>query len=141
MWQSAPENSAILRFYTVQMLKATRLERAFLRYRVPYQIIGGVRFYDRKEIKDVVAYLRLIYQPQDRMSFSRIANVPVRSVGAMSLEKFLHVAIRKRNGYYHSSWKMSIRPVLLPTKAKSSLLSDAGKNSGLYKLTWKHNSD
>jgi DNA helicase-2/ATP-dependent DNA helicase PcrA len=65
------------------------LERAFLRYRVPYQIIGGVRFYDRKEIKDVVAYLRLIYQPQDRMSFSRIANVPVRSVGAMSLEKFL----------------------------------------------------
>jgi DNA helicase-2/ATP-dependent DNA helicase PcrA len=65
------------------------LERAFLRYRVPYQIIGGVRFYDRKEIKDAVAYLRLIYQPQDRMSFSRIANVPVRSVGAMSLEKFL----------------------------------------------------
>lgn len=65
------------------------LERAFLRYRVPYQIIGGVRFYDRKEVKDVVAYLRLIYQPRDRMSFSRIANVPVRSVGAMSLEKFL----------------------------------------------------
>ena len=65
------------------------LERAFLRFRVPYQIIGGVRFYDRKEVKDVIAYLRLIYQPQDRMSFSRIANVPVRSVGAMSLEKFL----------------------------------------------------
>ncbi len=65
------------------------LERAFLRFRVPYQIIGGVRFYDRKEIKDIVAYLRLIYQPNDRMSFSRIANVPVRGVGAMSLEKFL----------------------------------------------------
>ncbi|NTW62153.1 UvrD-helicase domain-containing protein [Candidatus Saccharibacteria bacterium] len=65
------------------------LERAFLRYRVPYQIIGGVRFYDRKEIKDIIAYLRLIYQPQDRMSFSRIANVPTRGIGAMSLEKFL----------------------------------------------------
>lgn len=64
------------------------LERAFLRLRVPYQIIGGVRFYDRKEIKDIVAYLRLIYQPQDRMSFSRIANVPTRGIGAMSLEKF-----------------------------------------------------
>jgi len=64
------------------------LERAFLHLRVPYQIIGGVRFYDRKEIKDVIAYLRLIYQPQDRMSFSRIANVPVRGIGAMSLEKF-----------------------------------------------------
>jgi len=66
------------------------LERAFLRYRIPYQIVGGVRFYDRKEIKDVVAYLKLIYQPNDRMSFSRIANVPTRGIGATSLEKFLH---------------------------------------------------
>lgn len=65
------------------------LERAFIQMRVPYQIVGGVRFYDRKEIKDVVAYLKLIYQPHDRMSFSRIANVPTRGVGATSLEKFL----------------------------------------------------
>lgn len=65
------------------------LERAFLRLRVPYQIIGGVRFYDRKEVKDIIAYLKLIYQPNDRVSFSRIANVPTRGVGAMSLEKFL----------------------------------------------------
>lgn len=65
------------------------LERAFLQLHVPYQIVGGVRFYDRKEIKDIVAYLRLIYQPQDRMSFSRIVNVPIRGIGAMSLEKFL----------------------------------------------------
>ncbi len=65
------------------------LERAFLQFRIPYQIVGGVRFYDRKEIKDIIAYLRLIYQPQDRMSFSRIVNIPTRGVGAMSLEKFL----------------------------------------------------
>jgi len=65
------------------------LERSFIRFRVPYQIIGGVRFYDRKEVKDIIAYLRLIYQPQDRMSFSRIVNVPTRGVGATSLEKFL----------------------------------------------------
>ncbi len=65
------------------------LERAFLQLRVPYQIIGGVRFYDRKEIKDIIAYLKLIYQPNDRMSFSRIANVPTRGVGATSLERFL----------------------------------------------------
>lgn len=65
------------------------LERAFLQLRVPYQIVGGVRFYDRKEIKDIISYLRLLYQPNDRMSFSRIANVPVRGVGATSLEKFL----------------------------------------------------
>jgi DNA helicase-2/ATP-dependent DNA helicase PcrA len=65
------------------------LERSFIRLRVPYQIVGGVRFYDRKEIKDIIAYLRLIYQPQDRMSFSRIVNVPARGIGAMSLEKFM----------------------------------------------------
>jgi DNA helicase-2/ATP-dependent DNA helicase PcrA len=65
------------------------LERALLQQRVPYQIIGGVRFYDRKEIKDIIAYLRLLYQPNDRMSFSRIVNVPTRGVGATSLERFL----------------------------------------------------
>lgn len=65
------------------------LERAFLRLRVPYQIVGGVRFYDRKEIKDIIAYLRLIYQPNDRMSFSRIVNVPTRGVGETSLERFM----------------------------------------------------
>jgi len=65
------------------------LERALLRYRMAYQIVGGVRFYDRKEIKDIIAYLKLIYQPNDRMSFSRIANVPVRGIGQTSLEHFL----------------------------------------------------
>jgi len=65
------------------------LERAFLRLRVPYQIVGGVRFYDRKEIKDIIAYLRLVYQPNDRMSFSRIVNVPTRGIGATSLERFM----------------------------------------------------
>jgi DNA helicase-2/ATP-dependent DNA helicase PcrA len=66
------------------------LERAFLQLRVPYQIVGGVRFYDRKEIKDIIAYMKLIYQPNDRMSFSRIANIPTRGVGATSLERFLN---------------------------------------------------
>ncbi len=65
------------------------LERAFLQMRVPYQIVGGVRFYDRKEVKDIVAYLKLLYQPDDVMSFSRIANIPTRGVGATSLERFL----------------------------------------------------
>lgn len=64
-------------------------ERAFLQHRIPYQIVDGVRFYDRAEIKDIVAYLRLLYQPNDRMSFSRIVNVPTRGVGAASFEKFV----------------------------------------------------
>jgi DNA helicase-2/ATP-dependent DNA helicase PcrA len=65
------------------------IEEAFVRYNVPYRVIGGVRFYDRKEIKDILAYLRLIYQPNDRVSFERIVNVPARGVGAKSLANFL----------------------------------------------------
>ena len=64
-------------------------ERAFLQHRIPYQIIGGVRFYDRKEIKDIIAYIRLLYQPLDRMSFSRIVNVPARGIGQTSFDKFI----------------------------------------------------
>lgn len=65
------------------------LERAFMQHRIPYQLVGGVRFYDRKEIKDIIAYLRLLFQPNDRMSFSRIVNVPTRGIGATSFEKFM----------------------------------------------------
>lgn len=64
------------------------LEEVFLRYGVPYRVVGGVRFYDRKEIKDILSYIRLIYQPEDRTSFLRIVNVPTRGVGAKSLENF-----------------------------------------------------
>ncbi|HSX33352.1 MAG TPA: UvrD-helicase domain-containing protein [Candidatus Saccharimonadales bacterium] len=64
------------------------VEETFIHYGVPYRIVGGQRFYDRKEIKDLMAYLRLIYQPEDRVSFARIANVPTRGIGAKSLEQF-----------------------------------------------------
>jgi len=64
------------------------VEEAFVRYGVPYRIVGGQRFYDRKEIKDLMAYLRLLYQPEDRVSFERIVNVPTRGIGTKSLENF-----------------------------------------------------
>jgi len=64
------------------------VEETFIHYGVPYRIVGGTRFYDRKEIKDLVAYLRLIYQPDDRVSFERIVNLPTRGVGAKSVQNF-----------------------------------------------------
>jgi DNA helicase-2/ATP-dependent DNA helicase PcrA len=64
------------------------IEEAFVHYGIPYRVVGGVRFYDRKEIKDIIAYLRLIFQPEDRVSFERVVNVPVRGVGAKSLQNF-----------------------------------------------------
>lgn len=64
------------------------VEETFIQYGIPYRIVGGVRFYDRKEIKDLVAYLRLLYQPEDRISFERIVNIPTRGIGAKSLQNF-----------------------------------------------------
>jgi DNA helicase II / ATP-dependent DNA helicase PcrA len=64
------------------------IEENLIRYGVPYRIVGGQRFYDRKEIKDVMGYLRLLYQPEDRISFERIVNVPTRGIGTKSLESF-----------------------------------------------------
>src|SRR3989338_4540439 len=64
------------------------IEEIFVRYGIPYRIVGGVRFYERKEVKDIMAYLRLIYQPQDSVSFERVVNVPTRGLGAKSLLGF-----------------------------------------------------
>ena len=63
------------------------LEDALMNYRVPYRIIGGVRFYERKEIKDVMAYLRLAMNPSDSVSLKRILNVPARGIGPITLER------------------------------------------------------
>jgi DNA helicase-2/ATP-dependent DNA helicase PcrA len=57
------------------------IEEAFLKYNVPYQLVGGIRFYDRREIKDVLAYLRVLFNPADWVSLERIANVPARGIG------------------------------------------------------------
>lgn len=97
------------------------LERAFLQARVPYHIVGGVRFYDRKEIKDIVAYLRLLYQPSDTMSFSRIVNVPTRGIGATSLEKFL---------LWQRASGMDIVAALVNVEQTSTLTSRAKQSLG-----------
>ncbi len=98
------------------------LERAFLQMRVPYQIVGGVRFYDRKEVKDVVAYLKLLYQPNDIMSFSRIANVPTRGVGATSLERFLTWQSQSGLTIIDALVAMATEPVVTG-RAKASLVT------------------
>lgn len=65
------------------------LEEKLMRYAIPYTMVGGTKFYDRKEIKDVLAYLRLLYNPEDSLSLTRIINVPKRNIGATTIE---HVA-------------------------------------------------
>lgn len=64
------------------------IEEAFIRHSIPYKIIGGIQFYDRQEIKDLLAYLKLISNPYDRIAFSRIINCPTRGLGNKFEELF-----------------------------------------------------
>lgn len=68
------------------------LEEACMRHGMPYKIVGGVKFYERKEIKDVLAYLRLTLNPRDNVSFLRIVNVPARKIGAKTLEELSKIS-------------------------------------------------
>jgi DNA helicase-2/ATP-dependent DNA helicase PcrA len=63
------------------------LEESFIRYGLPYKLVGGTRFYQRQEIKDMIAYLRLVRNPHDDVSLSRIINVPARGIGSGTLGK------------------------------------------------------
>ncbi len=73
-------------------------EKAFMEYRIPYKLVGGVRFYDRKEIRDIVAYLHLIVNPRDIISFTRVVNVPARGIGEKSVQKILEGDINGLTG-------------------------------------------
>lgn len=95
------------------------LEEQFIRYGVPYKIVGGLRFYDRAEIKDILAYLRLIYQPEDTVSFERIVNVPTRGIGAKSVQDFLSWRTRDSLSLDEALQKVSECP--LTPRAKTAI--------------------
>jgi DNA helicase-2/ATP-dependent DNA helicase PcrA len=75
-------------FYRINAL-SRGIEQSLVRAKIPYQVAAGVAFYERTEIKDVLAYLRLIHNPADRTAFLRIVNVPARSLGKTSVERLV----------------------------------------------------
>jgi DNA helicase-2/ATP-dependent DNA helicase PcrA len=81
-------------FYRINA-QSRALEEAFMRWGIPYTVVGGIRFYQRKEIKDLVAYLRLMVNPGDEVSLKRIINCPPRGIGAKTLATFEEVARQK----------------------------------------------
>ena len=74
------------------IFQTREFEERFLKVGIPYRIIGGIKFYERAEIKDCVAYLRCIYQPMDDLSFERIINVPKRSIGDTTIKSISEYA-------------------------------------------------
>ena len=77
------------------------LEDAFRRAGIPYRIIGGPRFYERKEIKDLLAYLKVIANPRDSNSLYRIINVPTRGIGPVTLSRLTSLANSRGESLYH----------------------------------------
>ncbi|MCL2174142.1 UvrD-helicase domain-containing protein [Candidatus Saccharibacteria bacterium] len=107
------------------------IEEIFLKYGLPYKIVGGVRFYDRAEIKDLMAYLRLLYQPFDRASFERIVNVPRRGLGETSVGRFLLWQGRRGTSIIDALINIDSCDELTPRARKS--FKELGDN--LYKLS------
>ena len=75
------------------------IEEILVREGIPYKIVGGHKFYERKEIKDLVAYLRLIQNTSDNLSLQRVINEPKRGIGKTSLEKVENISTQNRNFY------------------------------------------
>ena len=112
-------NIAIL----VRAIFQTReFEERFLKIGMPYRILGGIKFYERAEIKDCVAYLRLIYQDKDDLAFERIVNNPKRSVGDSTL-KLIHEFSKDNSLCLEHSSRAMIEKNLIKPKAKIGLLS------------------
>ena len=76
------------------------IEEAFLRYGIRYQLVGGTRFYQRREVKDALAYLRVLRSDTDGVSFERIINVPARGIGDKSIEALRRWAVRHEDNVY-----------------------------------------
>jgi len=95
------------------------LEETFLRYGVPYRLVGGTRFYQRREVKDIIAYLRLINNPQDNVSLVRIINVPVRGIGQRTLSHLQDWAKAHDISLFEALKQVSHNPIA--SEAKQSL--------------------
>ena len=81
----------------------SRLLEDYLRkMNIPYRVVGGVKFYERKEIKDLLAYLRIVVNEKDSLALSRVINVPTRGIGATSLRKLESEAVKKGNSFFET---------------------------------------
>ncbi len=105
------------------------IEDMFIREGIPYRIFGGLRFYDRKEIKDIIAYLRVIQNPSDNISLKRIINVPRRGIGSATVETAERIANSRGTSIF--SIISSAREIPELQRAASRLEAFTGLITGL----------
>ena len=99
------------------------LEDIMVRYELPYQVIGGTKFYERAEIKDAIAYLQLLVNPADAVSFSRVVNSPRRGIGDTSQARMISHAntTGRRSGRWR--WRLSRSRASAPRRSSPSAAS------------------
>lgn len=103
--------------YRINALSRT-FEEAFLAEGIPYQLLGGIRYYDRKEIKDIMSYMRLVQNPSDDVALIRVINEPKRGVGAKTLDKLRALSELRR---------MSIFETISDPEVQAALPGKAGR--------------
>ena len=104
------------------IFQTREFEERFLKVGIPYRIIGGIKFYERAEIKDCIAYLRCIYQSKDDLSFERIINVPKRSIGDTTIKNISEFAKLNKSSLEIASRKLIEQNKIKP-KTKVGLVS------------------
>ncbi len=101
------------------------LEEAFIKHRIPYQIVRGVEFYNRKEIRDILAYLKVIVNPADEVALLRIINTPTRGIGKTTVDKVSAYASAKKLSFYEALKKAEdISTLSAAAKAKLKAFVD-----------------
>ncbi len=99
------------------------LEETLIRYGIPYKLVGGIRFYQRQEIKDIIAYLRVIYNQNDSISLMRIINVPARGIGQRTSAEISAWAKKENTPLYHAVKKAAQRDGIVLTPRSSYAVS------------------
>src|SRR6266566_396850 len=125
--QATPGQVAV--FYRTNA-QSRAFEEVFIRAGLPYKVVGGVRFYERREVRDLLAYLRLIANPADEVSLRRVLNVPKRGIGERAEEYVAAFAQRERNTFAQAL----ARPADVPGLAARSASAIEGFNALIAEL-------
>jgi DNA helicase-2/ATP-dependent DNA helicase PcrA len=117
MGQSNPGDTAV--FYRTNA-QSRIFEEIFMRAAIPYKVVGGLRFYERKEVKDLLAYLRVLANPDDEVSLRRVINFPKRGIGDRALEEVEIFAQSQDISFWHALLRVT-EATGVPNKASQSI--------------------
>ncbi|MBW3613205.1 MAG: UvrD-helicase domain-containing protein, partial [Chloroflexi bacterium] len=109
------------------------IEESLMRFGIPYQLVGGTRFYERREVKDALAYVRLARNPADRVALGRIINVPARGIGAKTVEELAAWAEARGRSMWEAVEAAGENPNLAP-RARAQLATFADLMRGLMAM-------